>query len=242
MPVPKVSICVGTHARDAWLPWVRWNYERQTYPNRELIVVASNTHDDSLAVFDDMPDVSIVRLGDYPAGFCGVKRQHAVNVATGSLLTFWDDDDWQAPERTYKLVQAYQANTTRILGWHHGWFLNAQTCQTSAYVGGGKIIPVVNMLVERQLILDHPFLEVQQCPDEEWTGKLLKTGQKIKVLPHDGYPHSLWVVHGKNFMQNRAYRWREHAGLLPPEEWALLRAQLSSVLHRRKIDLSTSES
>ena len=94
--LPLVSCVMPTCGRRAFIPLALECFRRQTWPNRELIVI------------DDGADA----VGDVLAGQQGVRYIHAGGRATigakrnrgcaearGDVIALWDDDDWYAPRR-----------------------------------------------------------------------------------------------------------------------------------------------
>jgi len=70
-------------------------YERQTYPNRELVVV-DDGETDLAPILEDLPDdeVTYVTLDPDVDHVLGALRNVALDEASGTYLTQWDDDDW----------------------------------------------------------------------------------------------------------------------------------------------------
>jgi glycosyltransferase involved in cell wall biosynthesis len=78
-------------------------FSRQDYPRRELLVL-----DDGEDAVDDLvpadPLIRYVRLERRLV--LGEKRNLACELARGSVIVHWDDDDWQAPNRiSYQVEQ-----------------------------------------------------------------------------------------------------------------------------------------
>jgi glycosyltransferase involved in cell wall biosynthesis len=89
-------------------------YRRQRYPNRELVIIDDGREDLS-PLLSDIPasEVRYIRLEKRPEHVLGYLRNLALQHATGSFLTQWDDDDWYHPDRLSKqaavLRQGYDA-------------------------------------------------------------------------------------------------------------------------------------
>jgi hypothetical protein len=85
------------HAAEAIRAW-----QAQTYPFRELVIVA-----DSPEPFSGLPaNVKLVRGN---RGFSiGALRAQSVAAATGDLIAIWDDDDGYAPMRLARQVAALE--------------------------------------------------------------------------------------------------------------------------------------
>jgi len=89
-------------------------YNRQTYPNRELVVVDDG--EQSLdPVLDAVPDseLSYVELSPDSDRPLGALRNIALDAASGDFLTQWDDDDWYHSDRVREqaevLLEGYDA-------------------------------------------------------------------------------------------------------------------------------------
>lgn len=75
-------------------------YRRQTYPNKELVIV-DDGRADLTPLLADLPrdEVVYLRLDKKPENVLGRLRNTALEAASGSFLTQWDDDDWYHAER-----------------------------------------------------------------------------------------------------------------------------------------------
>jgi hypothetical protein len=106
---PLVSCILPTANRRHLVPHAIQCFLRQTYPNRELVVV----DDGADPVRDLVPcdaRVRYVRL-EGPRTL-GHKRNLACGYARGEVLAHWDDDDWSADWRL-----AYQMEALSNNGW-----------------------------------------------------------------------------------------------------------------------------
>jgi glycosyltransferase involved in cell wall biosynthesis/GT2 family glycosyltransferase len=93
---PLISCITPTRDRIPFLLQSIAYFQRQDYPNRELIVVDDGPR--SLAgVLPDDPRVRYVHLPAQRS--IGAKRNLACELARGSIVVHWDDDDWYGPER-----------------------------------------------------------------------------------------------------------------------------------------------
>jgi hypothetical protein len=100
-PTPLVSAMMPTFDRRPFIPRAIAQFLRQTYPNRELIVV-----DDGTDPIEDLlpPDARIRYLRLPGRATIGVKRNAACEAAHGEIVIGWDDDDWYAPDRIARQV------------------------------------------------------------------------------------------------------------------------------------------
>ena len=92
-----VSCAMVTKQRLNVLPRaVAW-FQRQSYPDRELIVV-NDADDGTKEYLAALRDKRIVYIR--PEQAClGELRNVAVTHARGTYLAQWDDDDWYHPDR-----------------------------------------------------------------------------------------------------------------------------------------------
>jgi len=70
-------------------------FRRQTYPNRELLII--NHGPQSLATGES--DVREIRIQKKEEETVGDLRNLALDKARGEFAIVWDDDDWYAPDR-----------------------------------------------------------------------------------------------------------------------------------------------
>jgi glycosyltransferase involved in cell wall biosynthesis len=73
-------------------------YQRQTYPDRELVVVTSRKDSELGGWLEALGDPSIryIETGEAPLG---ALRNVSVAAARGELVSVWDDDDLYHPQR-----------------------------------------------------------------------------------------------------------------------------------------------
>jgi glycosyltransferase involved in cell wall biosynthesis len=127
-----VSCLCVTEAREPFHPWLLWNYEKQDYPFRELVVVDSSPREGRWPA-----GVEVVRCA--PGTTVGRKRNLAVEAAHGDVLAFFDDDDWQHPRRLSLLVCAL-AGGIRIAGAKRSWFVDLARGRARAHAAQRGVI------------------------------------------------------------------------------------------------------
>ena len=114
---PLVSCLCVTESRPAFMPWLLWCFDRQSWLNRELVIVDSSTEPFRVSGRDD------VRVIAAPPG-AGVarKRNLAIAQARGEIITWFDDDDWQHPDKLMWIVEAL-GDRAMYAGSRHGWWV-----------------------------------------------------------------------------------------------------------------------
>src|SRR5438309_1279330 len=91
-----VSCIMPTYNRRAFVPLAIEYFLRQDHLDSELVVVDDGTDSVEDLVLQDSR-IRYVRLHSKTSG--GAKRNYACEVAKGSVIAHWGNDDWQAPHR-----------------------------------------------------------------------------------------------------------------------------------------------
>ena len=88
-------------------------FQCQDYPARELIIADDGTDD----LASQLPDDTRIRYLRLPPGQnLGAKRNRACELARGSIIAHWDDDDWYAPGRLSAQVAPLLSGAADISG------------------------------------------------------------------------------------------------------------------------------
>lgn len=85
-------------------------YQRQTYANKELVVL-DNGAEPIKPLLERLPEQDVVYLHEEPspARTIGALRNRALEAATGPFVVpQWDDDDWSHPKRVERQVEVLQ--------------------------------------------------------------------------------------------------------------------------------------
>lgn len=95
-PTPLVTCIMATRDRpDFVLQSIRY-FERQDYPARELLILDDGGDD----LASQMPRDNRIRYLRLPPGLSiGAKRNRGCELARGTIIAHWDDDDWYASGR-----------------------------------------------------------------------------------------------------------------------------------------------
>lgn len=117
---PMVSCIMPTCNRGAFVVQSVRYFQRQDYPSRELIIV-----DDGEDVAAALPDDSRIRYIRIPPGSTiGAKRNRACELAKGSIIAHWDDDDWYGASRLSVQAQPIISEKADITGLITGVFFD----------------------------------------------------------------------------------------------------------------------
>ena len=113
MSAPLVSCIMPTHGRETFALQAVRLFQQQDYPARELIVVDDGAGTLAGRLPDD-PRVHYIHL-DAPHT-TAEKRNLACELAGGSIIAQWDDDDWYAADRLSAQIAPLVAGQADITG------------------------------------------------------------------------------------------------------------------------------
>jgi glycosyltransferase involved in cell wall biosynthesis len=219
---PKISCIVPTLNRHDVLKNCLQLFQNQTYVNKEIIIVddtnkiyepfaknkITNEKNKWLKIYkpyDDVYYIYMPRKKNQGYYSIGMKRNIAIEQANGSIIAFWDDDDYHGPTRlenqynelkktgadiyAYNTVQYYKEGkifkTTRNLHyklWQEGY--------VSAYMFKKKIY---NKVKFRDVSLAEDYLFIY---DAKQMGYIVKSGpMKNKTdFIYVKHPGSTWKI------------------------------------------------
>jgi glycosyltransferase involved in cell wall biosynthesis len=101
-PLPPLVSCVmATYNRRPFIPLALEAFRRQTYANRELLVIDDGP-DAVPEFFRDQPAVRYFRVDRRLS--LGAKRNFGCGEARAGIIALWDDDDWYAATRLERQV------------------------------------------------------------------------------------------------------------------------------------------
>ncbi|HEY3496848.1 MAG TPA: glycosyltransferase family 2 protein, partial [Polyangiaceae bacterium] len=185
-------LCV-TEDRAAFLPWLLWCFDRQTWPRKELVIVDSSLAPPALG---ERGDVRVVRAPHRSR--VAEKRNLALREARGELLAWFDDDDWQHPERLSVLVPALAPGITHA-GPASSWFLDLPARHCERYVGPEQ--PIFNGALFRTSAAAALEFDTSRAraADTYWMRKLAAHGA-YRVTPE---PLFFWLSHARNLSNPR---------------------------------------
>ena len=107
-----VSCIMPTADRRLFVEGAIRNFLAQTYHPKELVIVDDGEHpvNDMVPVRPDVRYYRIERMS------IGAKRNRACELAAGSLIAHWDDDDRYSPERLARQVEALRVQQCSVIG------------------------------------------------------------------------------------------------------------------------------
>ena len=196
-PLAVSCLCV-TEARAAFLPWLYWNYQKQAYRHRELIVVDAGG-DGSL-----LPSAAGARVLHCPPGTSVArKRNLALEAARGDVVAWFDDDDWQHPRRLSLLV-AGLGDGAALAGSLESWFVDLARGRARAHRSQRSVL--FNGLGVRRDALDGARFDERRAraADTAWLAQVGRAAGGAPVIVPAVL--SFWLCHRDN-LSNPARRY-----------------------------------
>lgn len=204
---PFVTALCITKNRRQWLPKAIACYQAQTYPNRELLIVA-----DGADVRDLIPNDPSIRLLQIEEGIrIGEKRNFGCDRAAGEIIATWDDDDFSAPDRLADQVQRLEASGCAVTGYCPMLFTDGE--RWWQYVNGDKLFALgTSLCFRRSWWASHPFKPIQVGED----GAFIEPAKKAKEIT---------VVPANELMYATIHRNNTSPRSLDPSNWKRVNCQ-----------------
>lgn len=211
---PLVTCVMPTRDRaDYALQAVRY-FERQDYPNRELVIV----DDGSDGLEARLPADLRIRYVRSPSGEAiGAKRNRGCSVAAGSIVAQWDDDDWYAPARLRRQVEPILAGDADVTALRAGVFLDIDawaSWRVSPALHRRLFVEDVHggTLVYRREVWERGRYPSRSIAEDAWfLHRAVRTGARLRRLDND----DLFV-----YLRHAANAWAFACGeFLDPGGW-----------------------
>lgn len=207
----KISCLMTTTGRANHVSKSVQCYVRQTYPNRELIIVSQGSAENNKIIQEYLGtlDRSDIQFFDAPSRLTlGALRNLSCELASGDVLCQWDDDDLYHPQRLidqYKALRADYRNvasaSTRFLKyfvdsdeifWCDWWGEGVPSSQFLC----GSVMFYKNVFHQHNSLL-YPE-DGEQCNVEEDWNVLFKLLDVGRVVSYGQGHHYLYIYHGEN--------------------------------------------
>jgi O-antigen biosynthesis protein len=181
-------LCLTRNRRE-WLPKAIACFLRQTYPSRELLIIADGTN-----VRDLLPDDPSIRLIEV-AGHSdiGTKRNFGCSRANGRVIAHWDDDDYSASQRLLDQVGRMESTGKAVTGYRSMRFTDGRTCWL--YSGSPDYALGTSLCYRVEWWRNHQFPSVQVAEDSHFV-RLAAAARELSVAPAGELMHA--TVHGGN--------------------------------------------
>jgi glycosyltransferase involved in cell wall biosynthesis len=199
---PLVSCIMPTHNRRRFVSRAIEYFQRQDYPNRELIIVDDGV-DSVRDLIPEDPAIRYLRLTSKCS--TGAKRNRACEIARGNIVVLWDDDDWFSDNRiSYQVAPLLsgRADVTALgnsMVYHQPsrqfWVCNSRLHSRMFYqsvIGG-------TLAFRKRLWRNHGFPDVSEREDAAFLEMMLGRGARLEKLPNAGV--FIYVRHQSNTWQ-----------------------------------------
>lgn len=170
--LPKLTYLTVTN-RDEFVPWLAFDFNRQTYKNKELLVV-----DGSL---DGLPSLArtTARVVHLPGANVPTLRNLALQEADGEFVTWMDDDNWHSPESGKTLIKMAMAwdDGPRLAGNRVSWFLDLKNERVKRFVKRAGVL-FEGSVYPLDVAQATPFNEsLERGSDVVWLEEVLSWGK-----------------------------------------------------------------
>ncbi|MEQ8251992.1 MAG: glycosyltransferase [Oceanibaculum nanhaiense] len=174
---PKISCVMPTRNRIVLAKEAIRCFLNQSYPNRELIIVAGGSTHSQRALSSyvselDRTDIKCVLLGDEDASL-GRMRNMTLDAAGGDIICQWDDDDLYHGER----LQVQAAAMTKVGAYscfltdHFQYFTNERTLYWIDWSHGGVVGGKDAQLPGSVMMMNDPHLRYPETGDGSMIGE-----------------------------------------------------------------------
>jgi glycosyltransferase involved in cell wall biosynthesis len=182
-------ICV-TEGRAAFMPWLLWCFDRQTWPLRELLILDSSEP----PFVSARDDVRVVALP--PGTGVARKRNLAMRAARGDFIAWFDDDDWQHPQKLAWHVDALQDGAA-YAGSASSWFVDFHRSSCAAFRAGHGLTIFNSAGFRREAVMAVAFREgVARASDTFWMRQVAARCRRGADIERDDL--FFWLSHDGN--------------------------------------------
>lgn len=183
----KISILTVTENRPEFMPWLLWNFERQNWPDKELIIVDSGAG--PVEVFAHKHPIAVIHA---PGANVPEKRNIALQAATGDAITWLDDDDWRHPD-SLPILAAGLDGKTAVSGGRWAWFLELATGRVRRF-NNRRAVNFACLLAETAVAQEVRFDErLTRGSDVAWMDAILRHPYASTLAPL-----SMFLCHDRN--------------------------------------------
>lgn len=191
---PIVTCLMPTADRRGFAGQAIRYFLRQDYEHRELVVLDGGDDPIDDLVPDD-PRIRYERLSTPQS--LGTVRNRGCELARGTLVCHWDDDDWMAPDRLTRQVDALRdtgadlCGASELLHYHlrdgQAWVFRPLPGDPPCPVGG-------TLLYRREAWAERPFPDIGIGEDSAFVAGFAR--ERVHLMAESAF--SVAVLHGGN--------------------------------------------
>jgi glycosyltransferase involved in cell wall biosynthesis len=226
--LPLVSCIMPTRNRRDFVRQALMYFDRQDYPNRELIIV-----DDGNDRLSDLipPGSQVNYIALFQKTSIGAKRNIACEQARGTIIAHWDDDDWYASHRLRHQVMPLLDDRADITGLETPCFFDLTrwqvwTCTPDLHrrlfvgdVHGGTLV-YWRWVWER--LANYPKASLRE--DASFLEQACLRGARLHKLPHANsfvylrHSRNAWHFPLGSYLQPAGWERADLNSFLPPTD------------------------
>jgi len=215
-------------------------FQRQDYPHRELIILDDGTGDLTGSTGND-DRIRYIKLPNILS--IGAKRNRACELARGSYIAHWDDDDWYASNRLSRQLAPLIDGSADITALRANIFFDLRRwkfwqCTDTLHrrlfvedVHGGTLV------YKRACWEDFSrFPNISLAEDAVFLRRVIQRGSRLKRLPNDGafiylrHPGNAWRFECGTYLDPKGWSPAPEPEL-PAEDRSFYAARASSISH-----------
>lgn len=186
---PLVSCVMPTWNRRTFIPAAVDCWLKQTYQNRELVIL----DDGEEPIEDLLPEDNRIRyVFEQRRRVTGDKRNRICELARGEVICHWDDDDWSAPDRISFQVAILWQTGKPVTGFGVLLFwdvVHERAVRYRAHVPG--YVCGTSLCYERAFWQMRRFREKHEASDNDFVYPILK-----QIAPSNDPTHMVARIHG----------------------------------------------
>ena len=249
--MPLVSILIPCYNAERWVAQAIESALRQTWPEKEVIIVDDGSTDGSLAIIRGFGDRVRFETGPNRGG--NVARNRLLELANGGWLQYLDADDWLLPEKVAQQIEFLEEHPDTDIVYGPGtqeyWSEKEtrrellpipKTDDLWVLLARWSLPQTGAPLWRRKALLEVGGWKPDQscCQEYELYLRLLMAGKKWSFCPRNGAVYRHWseqtiskrdkpeVRRRRLQIEQRAETFlRDRNELTPPRRWAINQAR-----------------
>ena len=198
-----VSCIMPTYNRRKFVPLAIEQFLAQDYSDKELIII----DDGKDRIMDLVPTAENIRYYYFEKRQnVGLKRNRACELANGTLIAHWDDDDWCHSRRISVQVALLENIQTDLVGVARPYYYDMRTKTAFQYKGIPNGKWVTYLMYRKHLWQKSRYCSSRVGEDTRFISKIDK--KRIHAMKDEEI--GVCVIHGENVCpkQTRNSIWR----------------------------------
>jgi glycosyltransferase involved in cell wall biosynthesis len=196
---PLISCIMPTCDRRSFIKGAIACYEAQVYPNKELVVVDNGAD----RIEDLLPkEARYQHVGNGQKLSTGAMRNRACELALGTLIAHWDDDDWSHPARLLEQYRMMQSLQCSIAGYNEMYFIDEEQRRAWLYQNQELYALGTSLLYDRNYWLGAKFPDIDVGED---TGFITKAQYRRSMTCRAAGDRLIARIHSGNTCDKKRF-------------------------------------